>query len=248
MDYRRFDRELSSENLRVVDRAVAFLWLAKTVYGLEGMTAKEIAQILERECGHPRQNASRLHEQLRVDQRTAKFGTSGFRLRPKDFAFLDERFGHLLSVRSSPAPSGHGSVIPREIFEQSARSYLLRLVDQVNGCYDHGYHDGVMVLARKLLETLIIEVYVQAGRVSEIKRPQDGALLSFEQLSGKISADSVIHVTRETKSTLAAIKKFGDQSAHNQRFVARQGDVDGLKQEIRIAAEELLHLCNYASP
>ncbi len=244
MQYRLFDKEISKDGLTSLDRAIAFLWLAKNAHGVESLTAKELASIVANECGHPHQNASRLHTKLASDRRTSKFGISGFRLRPSAESFYDNKYSHLLEPRSEPVVLTTGSVIPRAIFCSTGRTYLLRLVDQVNGCYDHGFHDGVTVLGRKLLETLCIEVYVQSSRADEIKRP-DGNFLTFEDISGKISVDSRYQITRETKKALASIKKLGDQSAHNPRFTARSDDVEGVKFGLRVAAEELLHLCAF---
>jgi len=246
VNYKDFDAAISDSKVQSIDRALAILWLGKVAQGVEGMTAKEIARIMEQDCGHPAQNASRLFERLRADRRTAKHGADGFRLRPDALKVLSAKYEGLLALPSVPKVSGSAGMIPCELFLPAKRSYLVRLVDQVNGCYQNGYFDGVMVLGRKLLETLVIEVYVQDGRAAEIKRT-DGAFLTFEELSGKIAADSKVHVTRETKKTLASMKKFGDQSAHNQRFTAQLSDVDELKQGLRIAAEELLHHCNYQS-
>lgn len=245
MDYRSFDNEISQAPIQSVDRAIALLWLSHVKYGIEGMSAKEVALIIESECGHPKQNVSRLHDRLAADRRTAKFGTYGFRLRPAAHRELNAQYGAVIELPSAPKFVGSGSIIPRDIFASCGREYLIRLVHQVNGCNDHGYFDGTMVLARKLLETLVIEAYTQAGRASDVKRG-DGAFLAFEELVGRISADVRMHITRETKKALVEVKRFGDQSAHNPRFTARAGDVDALKAGIRIAAEELLNVCNFA--
>lgn len=245
MNYKNFDAAISEKKLQSLDRALAILWLGKVAHGIEGMSTKEITSIIENDCGHPRQNTSRLHDKLRADRRTAKHGSDGFRLRPDALKALGQQYGVLLEMPSAPKVSGSAGVVPREIFEPSKRSYLIRLVDQVNGCYQNAYFDGVMVLGRKLLETLVIEIYVQGGRAPEIKRPLDGAFLTFEELSGKIAADAKVNVTRETKKALVSLKKLGDQSAHNQRFTAQLSDVEDIKHGLRIAAEELLHHCNY---
>ncbi|MCE7950736.1 MAG: hypothetical protein DYH18_06465 [Xanthomonadales bacterium PRO7] len=245
MEYQAFDLAISENRISSIDRAVAMLWLGKVVNRIEGMTAKEIASIVENDCGHPQQNINRLSQQLRSDRRTAKYG-EGFRLKPNALKALTQQYQNLLASPSAPKIHSTLEVVPRAIFEPARRGYLLRLIDQVNGCYQNGYFDGVMVLGRKLLETLVIEVYAQNGRSAEIKRA-DGAFLPLEDLSGKISSDNAINITRETKKSLAALKKFGDQSAHNQRFTAQLTDVDEIKHGFRIAAEELLHHCNYAN-
>lgn len=245
MNYSDFEIAIADEKMAVIDRAVAILWLGRRSHGIEGMTPKEIAKIMEEDCGHPRQNVSRLEFRLQGDNRTAKFGKDAYRLRPMSIRGLDEKYGPLIS-RPKKLVVGPGSVIPREIFQQSNRQFLLRVVDQVNGCYDLGFYDSCAVMARRLIETLLIEIYMQANR-SDFLKDTAGYFLSLEQIIGKVSADQAVHLTRETKRLLPEIKKIGDQSAHNPRFNARQSEIDALKHGIRVASEELLNLCNYQS-
>ena len=102
MNYKDFDDAISEAKIQSLDRALAILWFGKVVYGIQGMPAKEIASIIENECGHPRQNTSRLHDQLRADRRTAKNGPNGFRLRPDAEKTLGQQYGGLISVPSAP--------------------------------------------------------------------------------------------------------------------------------------------------
>lgn len=229
-----------------IDRAIAILWLAKRRHSLDGMTTREVVSIIEGECGHPSQNCSRLHERLGADRRTAKFGHGGWRLRPDAQRQLDERYGRLLKtvVKKSVAPDG--SLIPRDIFVEAGRGYLTKVVDQVNGCYDDGHYDGCAVMGRRLMETLLIEAYVQAGRALFVKDSQ-GSFLTLEGLIGKVISDSHLPLSRDTKRLLPEIKRLGDQSAHNPRFNARRVEIDALKHGLRVAAEELLNLCNYGA-
>ncbi|WP_449428896.1 hypothetical protein [Rhodanobacter umsongensis] len=165
MQYSDFDATISKDKLSAVGRAVAILWLSKSAYAIDGMTAKEIAKIIEDECGHPRQNATRLDEQLRLDRRTAKHGGAGWRLRPDAIRSLDEQYSHLIAQKKPKAVISN-SLIPREIFEQASRTYITRVLDQVNGCYDNGFYDASAVMARRLIETLVIDIYVEAGALS----------------------------------------------------------------------------------
>lgn len=245
MEYCELDESMRESKPRSVDRAVVFLWLAKRVKGVEGLSAKELAKIIEHDCGHPAQNVSRLDDQLMRDKRTARHGKEAFRLKPDASRVIEESYGHLLDAPRPGIRNRAGSIIPIEIFQRVGREYLTRIVDQINGCYDNGFYDGVMVLSRRLLETLVIEIYQQAGRSNEVKHPNAGTYFGFEDLIGALSADAALHVTRDSKRTLVAVKKYGDQSAHNPRFTARKSDVDELKQGLRIAAEELLSLCHY---
>ena len=96
-------------------------------------------------------------------------------------------------------------------------------------------------MCRRLLETLIIEVYEAAGRADELKGGDDNFKM-FAGLMAHIEADMTMNLGRSAKRGLAGIKALGDSSAHNRRFLARQNDIDRVRDDLRIAAEELLHL------
>ena len=124
------------------------------------------------------------------------------------------------------------------------RSYLETITRQINGSYENGWYDACMVMMRKLLEILIIEVFEHHGMEEEIKAP-DGNFGNLGMLIGKIIGNSSWNLSRETKQTLKDVKKFGDNSAHNRRYTAHCGDIDNIKVGFRIAVQELVVLCKY---
>jgi hypothetical protein len=64
----------------------------------------------------------------------------------------------------------------------------------------------------------------------------------FAGLLAHLEADKAFHLGRNAKRGLIAFKALGDNSAHNRRFNASQDDIDRVRDDLRIAAEELLHL------
>jgi hypothetical protein len=146
--------------------------------------------------------------------------------------------GVQLHVPPTAKPSD--SVLPRELFS-STRGYIEKVVQQINGSYDHGFYDCCAVMCRRLGETLIIEIYESQGREKEIKSADDNFLM-LSGLLGVLNKDNRIHLGRNAKRGLDGLKDLGDKSAHNRRFNARQPDIDSIKSDLRTAAEELLHL------
>jgi hypothetical protein len=131
------------------------------------------------------------------------------------------------------------SVIPTE-FVSGTRTYLERLVKQVNGSYDSGYYDASLVLLRRLMESLIIEVYIKEKRVSEIR---DGSVIcSLNKLIGIILNDDQIHKSRAFKDGLILIKDLGDTAAHDRNYITPRMDVDENKRKLRRVIYELLVL------
>ena len=52
-------------------------------------------------------------------------------------------------------------------------------------------------------------------------------------LLGVLNKDNTIHLGRNAKQGLEALKALGDKSAHNRRFNARQPDINSIKADLR---------------
>jgi len=62
------------------------------------------------------------------------------------------------SMKASPTPETE-LVLPQAVFDGVRRDYFAKIVDQINGCYEHHWFDACSVMIRKLAEILIILVY-----------------------------------------------------------------------------------------
>lgn len=230
-----FFQAVDSEELTSVDRAIALLWFIGSSDVALGLTAKQICEFVEKQ-GHPKQNVSRLDAVLAADRRTAKAGPGLWRLVPKVRRDLDNKFESIVSLPKKILVTN--SVLPHELFKGS-RTYLGEVVRQVNASYDYGLFDCSAVMCRRLLETLIIEVYESIGRAGEIKGP-DGNFLMFAPLLAFLEKDPTQHISRSGMKGLRDFKQLGDLSAHNRRFNAHKNDIDRIRDGLRIAAGELL--------
>lgn len=144
-----------------------------------------------------------------------------------------------------PAEKGQVSrsqqVLPLSVVA-GTRTYLEALTHQINGSYAKGWYDACGVMMRRLVETLIIEVYEACGMATKIQDPS-GNFVPLESLIGKIGGESSSwHLSRGTKRALAEVKELGDNSAHSRRFNAHRGDVDNIKGRFRVAVQELVRL------
>lgn len=223
------------------ERALALLWWAGRDDPARGLSAAQVCDALEA-AGHARQNASRLNKRLADDRRTVKSG-DGWRLHPRARAHLDADYSHLRQDRRQLRTAD--SVLPRELFDNT-RGYIERVVDQVNASYELGLHDCCAVMCRRLLETLLIETYEATARAAEIKGG-DGHFLMFGGLLAIFEKDTAFHPSRNALKGLRDFKTLGDLAAHNRRFNARKDDIDRVRDGLRIAAEELLHMSGLAA-
>jgi len=218
-----------------LERAVGLIWLASRVDHAAGLTPREICD-LDHEAGHPAVNVPRLSEQLGRDRRVSQ-SKGRWRVRPQARKDLDDQYS--FAVEPLPPPPSD-SVLSRALFD-GTRGYLEKVVDQINKSYDAQLWDCCAVMGRRLLETLIIEVYEHDRRSDEIKGP-DGNFKMFNGLIDHILSDRNYNLSRNTVEGLKEQKRLGDLSAHNRRYNAQPNDIKKNSGDLRVAAEELLHL------
>lgn len=134
---------------------------------------------------------------------------------------------------------------PIELFDNT-RGYLRTIANQTLTCYNKGIYDGCAVLTRKLIEILIIECFERHGNENLIKK-SDGNFRYLGDLITELLKEPTWNIGRNAKASLPKIKKVGDKSAHNRRFIARKPDLDKIQDDIRTVIEELIHLIDYES-
>ena len=110
------------------------------------------------------------------------------------------------------------SVVPKALF-RNTRGYVERISNQINGTYEMGWFDACAVMIRRLVETLIIEVFENHNISSRIKNPNSDFLYLNDLIDFTLSEQSW-NLSRNTKSSLRKLKSIGDKSAHSRRFNA----------------------------
>ncbi len=131
-------------------------------------------------------------------------------------------------------------VLPLSIV-RGTRGYLENITHQLNGSYERGWYDACAVMMRRLLETLIIELFEERGMPEKIQT-DGGDYLQLKGLVGHAIGESSWNLGRATKRALTEVKELGDNSAHSRRFTAHRGDIDNVKIDFRAAVQELVNL------
>jgi hypothetical protein len=140
------------------------------------------------------------------------------------------------------APSAEEPVIYFSLV-RNTRGYLERLVHQINGAYSNGWYDASAVMIRRLVETLIIEVFERHGIASKIQNSA-GDFLYLRDLISMLVNDKTWNLSRNAKAALPRLKDVGDMSAHSRRFIAQRQDIDRLISDLRVVIQELVSLAH----
>lgn len=133
-------------------------------------------------------------------------------------------------------------LIDISIFEHTPY-YLKQIAEEMIRCYDGGHYNATLVLMRKLVETLIIECFEKYGVDVDIK-DGSGAFYYLSDLITKFLSATKWNASRNIKKSLESVKKYGDLSAHNRRFLARKSDIDAFRFELRQALQEIILTIN----
>ena len=143
------------------------------------------------------------------------------------------------AMTASPVPQTE-QVLPLDVVRRT-RTYIEKVVVQANGSYEHQWFDACSVMIRRLVETLIIELYEAKGKQADIEDGRGGYLM-LNALIGKVLDEKSWKLGRETRATLPDIKSLGDRSAHNRRYLCTKQDIDRVRSGLRVIADDLLHL------
>jgi hypothetical protein len=124
---------------------------------------------------------------------------------------------------------------------KNTRGYIESVVNQINGTYANAWYDACAVMIRRLIETLIIEVFEHHGIANKIKAPTGDFFYLSELISSTLSEEKW-NLGRNAKKALPRLKSVGDRSAHDRRFNATHDDIDKIIDDLRVCVQELLSL------
>lgn len=233
----RFAKDIASLELSHSDRAIAFLWYYRQTQEFEERTASELANDLHDE-GFPKPNVTRLNHDLAKSCLTIKGRRSqSFQIDVRRLSDLEDKYGTLLKAKKIDVQD---SVIPNDSVK-GTRVYLESLVHQINGSYDCGFYDACATMSRRLMESLIIEIYIHNGRHHEIQN--DGVFLGLERLIAHVRADKKLTLGRNTPKTMTEVKQIGDTAAHDRVYITSKQDIDDLLPKYRRMLQDLLAAC-----
>ncbi|MDO8600521.1 MAG: DUF4145 domain-containing protein [bacterium] len=235
-DRKKLLQTLTEEGATQAEQGVALLWFYKIKQVYDERTAIELAQDLF-DDGFSKPNISRFIHTLRKDRRTIRGGgKDSLRINPRFFRALTEKYSPIVSYVPTSSSS---SVIPLDLVSVT-KIHFQQMAKQINGCYDGGFYDASAVILRRLLETLIIEIYIEKKQAPKIKN--DTTFKSLDKLLTIITNDPDINLSRGAPKSMQLIKDIGDNAAHSRSYITPQEDIDDNKLKIRRIISELIQM------
>lgn len=134
-------------------------------------------------------------------------------------------------------------LLPLDILD-TAPYYIKLTAKQMNQCYVCYLYDAALVMMRKLVETLIIECFERYGIDGNIK-DNNGQFFYLSDLIPQFAGSDKWNVSRNLETHIKKVKKYGDLSAHNRRFLAKKSDMNDFRFELRQTVQEIIMIIDY---
>ncbi len=155
---------------------------------------------------------------------------------------IQQEANQLWLLPADNVSSRHEMVIANSLVKRT-RGYIESVANQINSTYENACYDACAVMIRRLVETLIIEVFEHFNIANKIKTSTG----DFPYLSDLITFtlnETSWNLTRNTKQALPKLKNIGDLSAHSRRYNAHRSDIDNIRNDLRTVVQELIYLAS----
>ncbi len=143
----------------------------------------------------------------------------------------------LRSLGAPATPVVSNEFIPEELLD-GHESTLKKILWEMNVCYEYKCYNAAAVLARRLVESLLILTFEAKGIAARIK-DGDGNYFMLKGLIAATGGSPELKLGRTVKDGLPKSKFFGDLGAHNPRALVRKADLDSAHELLRVTIEEL---------
>ena len=225
-------------DLKPSEQIVYFAYFLTHEQGSQSFCARDIDDCFTQLQLPPYSNVSSYlsRSAKQKEKRILKCKSGGYVLSRKVADEIARQINDVVTV----APSS--SLFPLELFDHTRRKYVPKTARQVAICYDNQAYDACLVMIRRLLETLIIEVFEHFGVRDRIKNDKGNYLFCSDLIDKLVSEKQLWTIGRNAIDGMKKIKTLGDLCAHNRRFNATKNDLDGIKLDLRVVLEELIHL------
>ncbi len=135
-------------------------------------------------------------------------------------------------------PTGAPFLLPDVV--KSAPSYIVRILPQINGCWERKWYEACAVMIRRLVETLISHLYDRRGWAAELRDPKTQERYGLRRMVDKVCGDARLGLDRRAHDDLKRLKDLGDVSAHDFRIAVKRGDLEAVRDPLRFTTERLM--------
>lgn len=231
MNFNMFQSDNKLFDKNEIDRVAAVAYFITKNNSISVFSITEIVELLKNN-GYSIPNTSRLKQKMKKDRRFSSRGDN-FCLTPHAI----NTFNNTLSYNDFSTIESNNEFLDENLFSVG-RTYLLKLVQQVNCSYKSNLFDATAVLIRRIFEILLIKTYENYSIENEIKK--DGQYVILEKIVDNAINNRTLNLSR-SKNELHNIRNIGNWAAHKIEYNTNKNDLDKIKESYRAITEELLY-------
>jgi hypothetical protein len=191
------------------------------------------------DSGYNAPNTSRLKEQLVKGKNKVfvakKNSCIVLYFIPAVYQRIEQEIGYLWE--NDEEIESEGSLIDEKKF-CGKRTFLDKLIFQINHSYENNCYDAAAVLMRRLFELLLIMAYQNIGIDNEIKDSNGSGYKMLDGIVKNAIGNSTLKLSR-IKTDFDSFRLVGNNSAHGIFYTAGKKDIDDIKIKYRVMIEEL---------
>lgn len=237
-DRTTFVEKISQLDLTRVEQAISLLWYYRQTQTYDERSASELAEDLFEE-GLGRPNVTALNSNLSKNKMTVRGRRKKtYQIHTKYLPELNTNYSDYLNIKKVDVSD---TILQNELIK-GTKNYLEEMVREINGTYEYGFYNSSAVMIRRLMESLIIEVFIHKKLTHEIK--MNNTFLVLDGLINKITNNSQIVISRNAPKTMKIVKELGDTAAHDRTYLIKPDDIKDNKLAIRKLIQDLLSLAN----
>lgn len=133
-----------------------------------------------------------------------------------------------------------GTILPDALYN-SLPSNIQFLCKQINASYENNLYDCTAVIMRRLLESLLVLSYQNAGIEADITDKSGAYHISLDKIIKNAEQNSTLNLSSNTRKDMALFKDLGNYSAHKIWYNCTQGDIKPHILKYRVIIEELFY-------
>ena len=133
-----------------------------------------------------------------------------------------------------------GTILPDALYN-SLPSNIQSLCKQINASYENNLYDCTAVIMRRLLESLLVLSYQNAGIETEITDKSGAYHIQLDKIIKNAEQNSTLNLSSNTRKDMMLFKDLGNYSAHKIWYNCTQGDIKPHILKYRAIIEELFY-------
>lgn len=133
-----------------------------------------------------------------------------------------------------------GTILPDVLYDR-LQSNIQSLCKQINASYENNLFDCTAVIMRRLLESLLVLCYQNAGIESDIMDKSGYYHITLDKIIKNAEQNKTLALSANTRREMALFKDLGNYSAHKIWYNCTQQDIKPHILKYRAIIEELMY-------